>query len=367
MFRRIRKVFAGTIPTIVKTGILAAVPSLYGVLEIRPSSCNILLTNRCNLKCVMCGQWREKPREELSTADWKKIIDDIRKNGFRNIHFTGGEPLLRDDLKDLISYSVARGFTVGMTTNGMLLDVGSLRGLIEAGLRSVALSIDALGEEYEKIRGVSGSFTKLKAAAIAVAEAKKLRGIDAYVNFTLMNNNIKLFRKVKEFSDTIGLPVAVCLLDKTSSIFNLKDNENRFWIESAEDSKRLALLLEYMKDEIARLPHSLILNYQGIEFIAAYFNDPHQGYIHCVISQDRIYVDPYGNVFGGCLSMGTFGNLEEMPFSSLKNTDRYKNAKKNMFYKKCKGCSCGYLFNIRHTPSLILKNIVLNVRTALKG
>ncbi|MBU0881683.1 MAG: hypothetical protein KKE81_05745, partial [Candidatus Omnitrophica bacterium] len=107
--------------------------------------------------------------------------------------------------------------------------------------------------------------------------------------------------------------------------------------------------------------------YPGVDFIARYFTDPRQENIPCVVSQDRIYVDPYGNVFGGCLSMGTFGNLREMPFGRLKKTDRYRSAKKKMFYKKCPGCSCGYMFNVWHTPGLIMKGFIVNVRTALKG
>ena len=366
MYRRIRKLLLNYIPDVARTGILCAMPSLYPAFEIKPSSCNIMLTNRCNLRCVMCGQWRQKPREELKTEDWKKIMDDLRRNGFRNIHFTGGEPLLRKDLNELVSYCNKAGFTVGMTTNGVLLDSGALNALIDSGLRSVALSVDALGECYEHIRGISGSFDKLKIAASAVAEAKASRGIDAYINFTLMKGNIELFESVKEFADSAGLPVALCLLDKTSAIFRLQENEEDFWIGDSESIRKLAGLIGYLKSEMASKPGSLILSYPGVDFISGYFDDPCQKNVPCVVSQDSIYVDPYGDVYGGCLSMGIFGNLGEMRFGDIKDTKRYSAAKKDMFYKKCAGCSCGYLFNMRHVPGLIIKDISQRISAACK-
>lgn len=346
--------------------ILNSAPRLFRLFEINPTSCNIMITNRCNLRCVMCAQWRERPGEELSAADWKKIIRDLRNNGFRNIHFTGGEPLVRDDLKELVSYCRDNGFTVGMTTNGMLLNADIIKGLIGSGLRSVAVSVDALGENYEKIRGVPGSFRRLNDAVCALAEEKSSGRIDAYINFTLIKDNISLFEDVKGFADSFGLPVAVCLLDKASSIFKLRENEERFWIKEPGDLERLAELLRQMKKIVARRPGSVILDNPGLDYIAGYFVDPRQERIPCVISQDRIYLDPYGNVFGGCLCMGTFGNLKDIMFGQLKRTDRYMNAKRNMFYKRCPGCSCGYMFNIRHTPRLILKNIALNIHSALE-
>ena len=220
--------------------------------------------------------------------------------------------------------------------------------------------------QYDQIRGMPGSFRKLEDAFAALALVKRDRKIDAYVNFTLMKDNISLFKEVKKFADFAGLPVAICLLDKTSAIFKLGDNENKFWINDPENMKRLAGLLEYLEGEMTRKRSSLILNYPALDFIAGYFTDPRQAAIPCVVSQDRIYVDPYGNVFGGCLSMGTFGNLKDIKFSDLKKTECYRTAKKNMFYKKCAGCSCGYLFNIKHMPGLIIKDLFERIQRAFK-
>lgn len=362
MYKRLRKLFLNHIPTLIKTGILYKMPSLYSFLEIKPSSCTIMITNRCNMKCIMCKQWQEEPKVELQTEDWKRIIKDLRDNGIRNIHFTGGEPLLRNDLQELVSYSCQSGFVVGLTTNGVLLRREILQDLIDAGLRSIAVSIDALDSEYEKVRGVPNSFSRAKEAVSSIAEMRKKKKIDAYINFTLMNNTIGEFENVKKFADELQMPVAVCLLDKNSSIFDLEENERIFWIKEDGDFKRLQELLYYLKDEKIKRSNLLLLNFPMIEFIGRYFRDPRQSHIPCVSSQDRIIVDPYGNLLGGCLTMGSFGNIKEKPFSELQKEGRYKRAKESMFYKKCVGCSCGYQFNIRCFPDLVVKDLLTRIK-----
>jgi len=315
----------------------------------------------------MCGQWRELPEDELSTENWKKIFEDLRKNGIENIHFTGGEPLMRPDLIELVSYCHKRGFVAGLTTNGTLLERDILERLIRAGLRSIAISVDALDDEYERIRGVSNSFVRLKDAVFFISEMKRREGLDAYINYTLMNHNIDEFKKVKELADAAGLPVGICLLDKSSSIFRLDDNKKKFWIDKAEDITRMESLLAFLKSELIKRPRSFILNYPAIDFIRDYFKDPHQAQIPCSISQDRIFIDPYGNLLGGCLSMGNFGNVKETPFRQLCKEPRYRLSKRNMFYKRCPGCSCGYLFNIRHMPGLVFGDLGERIKYLLRG
>ena len=134
----------------------------------------------------MCKQWRTTAKKELSTENWRKIIIDLRKNGIRNIHFTGGEPLLRKDLPELIAYTTSLGFVVGIMTNAFILEKEILGRLILSGVSSIGVSVDALSDTYEKIRGVSGSFGRLEKALSLLSEAKKNNALSAYINFTLM-------------------------------------------------------------------------------------------------------------------------------------------------------------------------------------
>lgn len=363
MHKRIRKALLNYLPNIIKTDLIYKVPLLYSILEIQPSSCTIMLTQRCNLKCIMCKQWREQSAtEELETNDWKKIIKDLKKNGIRNIHFTGGEPLLRKDLAELISFSSKNGLVIGLTTNGILLSQEILSELINGGLRSIAISIDALNSEYEKIRGTANSYERVKNAASLIAQRRRESKIDAYINFTLMKDNIKELKKVKKFADEVKLPLAICLLDRNSFLFDLEENRSKFWISKQEDFDDLRGALNFLRQEKTKNPKSLIINFPAIDFIKDYFKNPRQEQIPCTISQDRIIIDARGNLLGGCMSMGSFANIKDKSFRETQREKSYKLAKKNMFYKRCPGCSCGYQYNISCLPGPWLRDLFVRIR-----
>ena len=205
--------------------------------------------------------------------------------------------------------------------------------------------MDALDSEYDKIRGVSGAFAKARESARLIAAAKRDRGIDASINFTLMKDTIGNFESVKRFADEIALPVSICLVDNTPYFFRMEENKSDFWIKDTEEMRRLNDLLAFITKEKKRKPASLIINAPAIKYIRNYFKDPLQKNIPCVSSQDRIIIDPYGNYMIGCLSMGSFGNIREKTLKALQR--EHRDAKRNMFYKVCPGCSCGYLFNMR--------------------
>ncbi|MCQ9207319.1 MAG: radical SAM protein [Omnitrophica bacterium] len=361
MRKRIRNFFLTHVPILIKAHLLHKVPLFYPFLEIKPSSSTIMITDRCNMRCRMCGQWQKPGRKELETGDWKRIIGDLKKNGIRNVHFTGGEPLLRADLAELVSFSTKRGLTAGLTTNGILLRDEALQRLIDSGLRSIAISVDAVGDSYEVIRGVAGSFVKIKEALSLVSGMRKNKTIDAYMHFTLMKGNLDKLKSVKALADEYGLPLGICLLDKSSSIFALEKNKREFWITEDEDFERLENILEFLKYEKIKSPGSLLINFPAIEFIKEYFKSPRQAHIPCISSQERVIIDPYGNLLGGCMSMGSFGNINVRPFGGIKKEKKYRVAKKNMFYKKCDGCSCGYFLNIRWFAPLIFKDFLQRI------
>lgn len=362
MIKKTRKLFLQYISILAKTTFLFRMPFLYHLLEIKPRSAVIMLTNRCNLKCVMCKLWDEVPEKELSTEDWMKIIEDLKRNGIKNIHFTGGEPLLRRDLCELIQYSSQRGFVVGITTNGILLKKEMLDKLINAGLRSIAISVDALNGKYEELRGVANSFKKIEDTLSLVSDAKERSRIDVCINFVLMKSTIDEFKNVKNLVDRLHLPIFVALLDRNPSIFKVRENKALFWISNESDFQKLSALTNFLREEKIKKPSSLISNFVAFDFITAYFKEPIQEEIPCISSQDRVFIDPCGNLSGGCLSMGSFGNVRNNSFGDLLKEERYKRAKKNMFYKKCPGCSCGYFFNIRHFPPVIIKDFLIRLK-----
>ncbi len=118
------------------------------------SNLRISLTPKCNLSCIYCHREGEKsPKEQISSGEIAEILRVAAKFEIRSVKFTGGEPLLRSDLLDIVQ-SVPAGMESSITTNGILLaDLATE--LKEAGLRRVNVSLDSLNPDtYKKISGM---------------------------------------------------------------------------------------------------------------------------------------------------------------------------------------------------------------------
>lgn len=118
------------------------------------SNIRISLTPKCNLKCIYCHREGEvKPAKELSKEEIAEILRVAAKFGIRSVKFTGGEPLLRPDILEIIR-SVPPSMESSMTTNGTLL-AKLAQPLRDAGLKRVNVSIDSINHEtYRKITGL---------------------------------------------------------------------------------------------------------------------------------------------------------------------------------------------------------------------
>ena len=133
------------------------------------SNLRISLTPKCNLSCIYCHREGEKaPKESLSAAEITEILRVAAHFGIRSVKFTGGEPMLRTDLLEIIK-SVPAGMESSITTNGTLL-AGLAADLKQTGLRRVNVSIDSLNHEtYKKITGTD----KLDAVLEGITAALK--------------------------------------------------------------------------------------------------------------------------------------------------------------------------------------------------
>jgi len=119
------------------------------------NSLRISVTQRCNLQCFYCHkEGQNSCNGEMSLAEIEKIVEIGSKLGIEKLKLTGGEPLLRDDICDIIQCASNYMKDVSMTTNGVLLDRYA-SDLKDAGLHRVNISLDVLdAEKYEVITGI---------------------------------------------------------------------------------------------------------------------------------------------------------------------------------------------------------------------
>lgn len=116
---------------------------MYGSSKPGPAVIGWEITSYCNLKCPHCfSAAAVRPYNEVSTGDCKRIIESMAHIGVGMIGWTGGEPLLRDDLEELIAYARQLGIKSSITTNGVLLDEKRAISLKQAGNRVMQISLD---------------------------------------------------------------------------------------------------------------------------------------------------------------------------------------------------------------------------------
>jgi radical SAM protein with 4Fe4S-binding SPASM domain len=131
-----------------------------------PLSGNLALTHRCNLRCVHCylgkqTSTRENLEKELNTSQWKRLIDEITEAGCLYLLITGGEPLLREDFKEIYRHAKDNGLLVTLFTNGTLITENTLELFNDLPPRMVEVTLyGATSGTYERITGVRGSFEK---------------------------------------------------------------------------------------------------------------------------------------------------------------------------------------------------------------
>ena len=118
------------------------------------------VSRTCNLRCLHCytdSEDRAYPGE-LTTEQGRALLRDLADFGVRTVEFAGGEPLERPDVLDLAAYGSALGLEVLLCTNGTAIDRAAAERIRDAGVRSVGISIDAVGPANDRFRGVQGAF-----------------------------------------------------------------------------------------------------------------------------------------------------------------------------------------------------------------
>ncbi|MCX5798158.1 MAG: 12,18-didecarboxysiroheme deacetylase [Proteobacteria bacterium] len=146
------------------------------------------MTRRCNLKCVHCYAFAEGEGykgKELSTEEGKRLIDDLSDFGVPVILFSGGEPLLREDLPLLIDYAVKKGLRAVISTNGTLITEERARIFSELALSYIGVSLDGIGNVNDVFRGVTGAYDM----ALAGIRNAKRAGIKVGLRFTIHKGN----------------------------------------------------------------------------------------------------------------------------------------------------------------------------------
>ena len=147
------------------------------------------LTHRCPLRCPYCSNPLElaRARDELDGAAWRRVLGEAAALGVLHVHFSGGEPMARRDLMELVGHAARLGLYTNLITSGVLLDQARMAALAGAGLDHVQISFqDAAAAGGDPIGGYAGGHARKLAAARLVRKA----GLPLTVNMVVHRRNL---------------------------------------------------------------------------------------------------------------------------------------------------------------------------------
>jgi pyrroloquinoline quinone biosynthesis protein E len=161
------------------------------------------LTHRCPLQCPYCSNPLDLMRasDELSTDEWMKVIDQAAAMGVLQIHFSGGEPLVRKDLADLVRCASANGLYTNLITSGVLLDSEKLAALAQAGLDHIQISFQGVEENSaDRVAGHRGAHAK----KLLAAELVRAFAIPLTVNAVVHRQNLHQLPQLIDMAVELG-------------------------------------------------------------------------------------------------------------------------------------------------------------------
>jgi MoaA/NifB/PqqE/SkfB family radical SAM enzyme len=303
----------------------------------RPVSIALLLTARCNARCVHCDIWKNEGKEKdaLTLAEWRQALLEMRRwLGPVPISMTGGEALLRPDAPDIAAYASGLGFFVEFLTNGYWKDQRRIAALARARPARVTISVDGVGPTHSAVRGREDFWD---ATYQSIQTLRRLRqeerlGYSILLKTVIMAHNLDHVAEVAHFAASNGLDV---LYQPIEQNYNAPDDPR--WFERAptwpRDPHKAAATVDQLVDlQRKGLP---IVNSEG-EFNAmrSYFVDPggqgaavqahvaHEGHALCA-SLGNMQIQPNGDVLT-CCKRPPIGNVRSQPIRALwKNRPRW--------------------------------------------
>ena len=161
-------------------------------------------TRTCNLKCIHCYSNSEskKYEGELDTGEALRFIDHLAEFKVPVILFSGGEPLLREDLIELVTYARSKGIRATISTNGTLLSKEKVATLMDLGVGYIGVSLDGIGENNDRFRGREGAFAAALTGIRNCIEIGQRTGL----RFTINKHNYNELNAIFDLIEAENIP-----------------------------------------------------------------------------------------------------------------------------------------------------------------
>lgn len=161
-----------------------------------------LATDACQLRCLHCSSnSAQRSQDELTTAEAIDLINQLAETGVVDLAISGGEPLLRHDLCDIIAYARSQGLSVGVGTSGAASSTSRLIRLRDSGINRLQVSLDGLANEHEQLRCQPGLFER----AVRTIKMGLVLGMRIHVCCTITRLNAHKLELFTDFVARLGV------------------------------------------------------------------------------------------------------------------------------------------------------------------
>lgn len=329
----------------------------YDIEEIKkwsynPVRLNIQLTKLCNQKCISCNCGPDiNIANELKANEIKELIKNVTSiYDIKNIAFTGGEPLTKNDFLDIAKYASNFSEKVSITTNAQLIkDVNYAKKLIESGVNNFTLSYHGIGV-HDLFTRRSGAEEKLRKGLRSLKTAAKDLGVDIRIKIGHLLTKLSYDNLNEMMAFCEDENVELYLEIPTTDISVFEDTEiKNIELKDKTIIEQCIKLLRKWKFE----GKPIMLSDEAIVFLEKYMNkQPIKS--PCPIGFYDIYVDSIGDFYTGCWGLSAIGNIKEKNIQEILTSDKLYENIYMMLRRECKGCTCGYNMMARYyIPYLI--------------
>jgi len=303
----------------------------------RPYHVQWMATRKCNYRCKGCDVWREQDVKELSTEEIKRGLDILKGLGVVEIVISGGNPLLREDIDEIVEYA-SRFFITTVYDNGSMAaeKIDALRNA-----DFVAISIDSLDpRKNDYIKGVKGAWKK----AMQAIEKLDREGISVSVTPTISQFNLYEIIDFTNYFIQKGIPLWYCLYsydfsDDSSQLFKIGKKNDKFLITDERAMVKLCSSLIDMKKKNS----NILMTTKILEAVRNFYLEGKRTW-KCHALQNFFIIDHLGNV-AGCHLHKPVASIFDLP--RVWNSEKFDVLRK--IYSDCIKCTylC-YIFYSLH-------------------
>jgi MoaA/NifB/PqqE/SkfB family radical SAM enzyme len=242
----------------------------------RPTSVIILVTERCNARCVHCDIWKNKGKEDVPSGDQlRTVLSDLRQwLGPVHVAFSGGEALLAKDSIELIRHASSLGLFTEVLSHGYWDEYAKIEALVLTQPSRVTVSLDGIGETHSRIRGRTDFWTKTNSfieSVQAIRQQKKLK-FEIRLKTVVMSHNLDDICRVADYATQPDMHVFYQPIEQ-----NYNTVEDPQWYEKTDNWPRETdKVVGIIKQLIAlkRRGSHIDNSYSQLEAMIPYFRNP---------------------------------------------------------------------------------------------